>query len=298
MPRPSRWGQVSIPGGENGYICGVQPERPLYFPITPGPLRMQAGLHRFGTDFGNGQADRRFFPRDGTCARYLAEKARVLGSYPQRSAADVRDQADELALSAAHAWLSSTLSGEGYPDFSALGLAELGRELSEDFAVLRLAPSGVDRVIWVHACFPGGWRPEHVVGRSFLQIHAAVPAFGAVAGRAASLTSAMASRGPYVRFVWTISADDELDHHPEQGRQVAWHPDTARGFLRVERQVTVPLPSASASVFLIRTYLYGFDELTLPQRAQLGSALTQMPAEIARYKRLETALARALELLR
>lgn len=259
---------------------------------------MQAGLHRFGTDFGNGEADQRFFPVDDDTPRYLAEKARVLREHPERSLGDVREPADEAALAAAEAWLTSTLASERGAPASASTLTELGREVSEDFAVLRLQSSGIDRVVWVHACFPSGWRPEHVVGQSFVQVHATIPAFEAVAAKSASLVSAMVSKGPYVRFVWTITADAELDHHPEQGRRRAWSDETSRAFLRVERQITVPLPSAAACVFLIRTYLYGFDELGLEQRALLSSALQQMPGDVARYKRLTGALPRALELLR
>lgn len=276
----------------------MQLPRPRYFPVEAEPLRMQAGLLRFGTDFGNGEADRRYFPRDDSAERYLSDKARVLASHPGRNLLDVREPGDADALVAAQAWFSSTLRAESYGDFSKLELSEIGRELSEDFAILRLTPEGADRVLCLHACFPGGWRPERVIGGSFLQVHAAVPAFARVAARSASLTSAMVSRGPYVRFVWTISADDELDHHPDHGYRSGWSAATPRGFLRVERQVTVPLPTASASVFLIRTYLYGFDELTPEQRSTLSSALSNMPAEIARYKRLEAARPRAIELLR
>lgn len=268
--------------------------RPLYFPVRPEPLRMQAGLHRFGTDFGNGEADRRFFPLDGTAPRYLAEKARVLARHPERYACDVRDENDARALEAARAWLVATLSVEGYGDVSGLTLCELGRGLCEDFAVMMVDPSGADRMLGVHACFPGGWRPEHVVGRSFLQVHAAVPAFGTVAAKSSALTAAMLTRGPYVRFVWTVSADDDLDHHPDQGRQQAWDSSTERGYLRVERQITVPLPEVAASVFLIRTYCYAFDELGDERRRVLRSALQQMPADVLRYKRLESGLPFAL----
>jgi hypothetical protein len=118
-----------------------------------------------------------------------------------------------------------------------------------------------------------------------------------VTEKSASLTSAMTERGPYVRFVWTISADLELDHHPEQGRRAVWSDRTPRGFLRVERQTTVPLRDSAASVFLIRTYLYGFDELAPDQCRTLSQALSLMPPEIARYKRLQVAIPRALQLL-
>lgn len=258
---------------------------------------MQPGLVRFGTDFGNGEADRRFFPRDVTRPRYLAEKARVLAAYPERTLSDVRSDGDARALGSARAFIASTLEAEGYGDCSALSLAELGPRLCEDFAVLVHPPGGADRVVWLHACFPGGWRPEKVIGRSFTELHAPVVGFEGVARSAPTLTSAMVSRGPYVRFVWTISADDELDHHPEQGRRQAWSSSTRRGFLRVERQITLPLPAESACVFLIRTYVYGFDELSAAQRDDLSLALARMPPELARYKRLESALPRALELL-
>lgn len=259
---------------------------------------MQAGLLRFGTDFGNGETDRRFFPRDEATEQYLAEKARVLAAYPERDACRIVDERDDACVSAAHAWLDQTQRQEGNALGSSLSRAAVGRELVEDFAVLRLDENGVDRTLWLHACFPSGWRPEQVIGQSFVGIHARIPAFEAVARKAQSLVEAMVTRGPYVRFVWTVSADDELDHHPEQGHRQAWSPATPRGFLRVERQIVAPLLGTGGCIFLIRTYLYGFDQLTLEQRAILTTALERMPAEILRYKGLVDARPRALELLK
>jgi hypothetical protein len=269
----------------------------LYFPIRPEPLRMSPGLYRLGTDFGNGEADQRFFPRDETTAHYLAEKARVLAAFPERNQSSVQDDADLRALEAAHDWFRRALAQEGETAAAAAPLEGLGAELVEDFVILRRDPAG-DRVCHVHVCFPSGWRPEQLLGQSFAQIHAPIPAIDGVLQKSRSLVDAMVERGPYVRFVWTITADDELDHHPTQGKRAPWSSGTERGFLRVERQTTVPLPAASASVFLIRTYLYGFDDLAGPARATLAQALALMPAEISRYKRLEAALPRALELLR
>jgi hypothetical protein len=275
----------------------VKPERPLYFPVKPEPFRMQAGLMRFGTDFGNGEADQRFFPRDASSPHYLAEKARVLAAHPARDAYDIQSERDEACDQAAQTWLCQTLQREGHGDLSTLSRAALGRQLVEDFAVLGRDQSGADRTLWLNACFPSGWRPEQVIGRSFLGIHARIPAFGAIARKADSLVEAMVTRGPYVRFVWTISADDALDHHPDEGRRLAWSAETARGFLRVERQTSVPLPAVSGCVFLIRTYSYGFDELAPEQRATLATALAQMPPEILRYKALTAAVPPALALL-
>jgi hypothetical protein len=275
----------------------VSSERPLYFPVKAEPLRMQPGLFRFGSDFGNGEADRRFFPRDDTSARYLAEKARVLAAHPERDAHVTLNADEQRSIDAAAAWFSRQLATEGLVAAAAAPLHELGRELVEDFAILK-RDAGADRVLWLHACFPSGWRPEHVLGKSFAQIHAGIPGIEQVLAKSQSLVEAMSERGPYVRFVWTVTADDELDHHPNQGRRRDWSTLARRGFLRVERQTTVPLPHVGASVFLIRTYLYGFDELAAEQRGTLRTALERMPPEILRYKRLEAALPRALELLR
>jgi hypothetical protein len=274
----------------------VSPERPLYFPVKAEPLRMQPGLFAFGTDFGNGADDQRFFPRDDSSARYLVEKARVLAAHPTRNAHAVVTAEEQRSLDAGAAWLAQQLGAEGLDSAARAPLSELGRELVEDFAILHVDAAG-DRVVWLHACFPSGWRPEHVLGKSFAQIHAGIPGIEPVLAKSQSLVRAMSERGPYVRFVWTITADDELDHHPQEGRRSAWSEQSQRGFLRVERQTTVPLPHAAASVFLIRTYLYAFGELTLEQRATLHSALQRMPPEILRYKRLEAALPRALALL-
>jgi hypothetical protein len=152
-------------------------------------------------------------------------------------------------------------------------------------------------VLWLHACFPSGWRPTHIIGRSFSQVHAGIPGIAQVVAKAPSLTQAMVERGPYVRFVWTISADDELDHHPEQGVRSPWSAATSRAFLRVERQTLVPLPKVSGSVFLIRTYLYELSKLSREQRSTLALALEHMPPAIAAYKGLSDAIPWALRLL-
>jgi hypothetical protein len=269
----------------------------VYFPVKAEPLRMQAGLSRFGTDFGNGEADRLFFPRDESSARLVVQKSRVLSAHPGRTACAAETQPERAALLAARRWLEQTLSREGHAVRGGVSLEELAPRIAEDFVVLHAPAGGVDRALFVHVCFPAGWRPEHILGKSFLQIHAPVPAFDGVVRAAASLTEGMVTRGPYVRFVWTISADDFLDHHPEQGGRAAWTAHTPRGFLRVERQVTVPLPKERAAIFIIRTYLYGFEELSALQRATLRRALELMPPEHRRYKRLEAAVPRASELL-
>jgi hypothetical protein len=99
------------------------------------------------------------------------------------------------------------------------------------------------------------------------------------------MVTGMIERGPYVRFVWTVTADDHLDHHPEEGRRVEWR-DARAGWLRVERQVTVPFSAVGASLFLVRTYVYPFASLADDERRVLATAIERMPTAIADYKRV------------
>lgn len=269
---------------------------------------MQPGLSRFGSDFGNGAADALFFPLDRDAERYQREKASVLARHPERFAW-LDGPAERRALSSISSWLHEQLASERGSGSARTGAARdfdvardydaLAREVAEDLAVLALDGSGRERIILAHVCFPSGWRPESIVGQSFAAIHAPVPELDAVTRAAPALVSAMIERGPYVRFVWGVSADAALDHHPEQGTRAAWSEATRPGYLRVERQVLVPFPDVSASLFLIRTYLYAFDELGAEQRRTLASALQQTSPAVLAYKGLNAErLALVLALLR
>ena len=51
--------------------------------------------------------------------------------------------------------------------------------------------------------------------------------------------------------------------------------------------MTVPFPDGQASLFLIRTYLYPFDELRDDRRATLARALAALSEAVTRYKGLD-----------
>jgi hypothetical protein len=266
------------------------PRPARYFPVKPTALRMEAGLVRHGTDFGNGAADRLFFQVDDQLERYLAAKR---ATPPGRHARLARDEHERAIHAAADVWLRDTLGREHPERFAALGegapragLFEVARVVQEDLVVVRRLPDGGSAAIGVHVSAPSGWRPERIHGASFGAIHGPVPDFAKRAEAERSMVDAMVERGPYVRFVWTVTADDHLDHHPEEGRRAPWRAD-GDGFLRVERQTTVPFRELAASLFLIRVYLYPFASLTAEQRDTLAHALDLMPPEVARYKGLD-----------
>lgn len=280
-------------------------DRPLppparYFPVKPLPLRMEAGLARHGTDFGNGAIDGAFFQVDDQLGRYLAAKR---AAPPARHAELARDDADRTLLAAVVAWIRETLARE-HPELLAplgeaaprAGFTALAGLVQEDLVVIRRLPDGGSSAIAVHVSMPAGWRPERIRRASFGAIHGPVPDFAKHAAAERSMVDAMVERGPYVRFVWTVSADDHLDHHPEEGTRAPWRAD-GTGWLRVERQTTVPFAAQEGALFLIRTYLYAFADLTGEQRAVLASALERLPDAVAAYKGLAAIRPIALEVL-
>ena len=265
-----------------------------YFPISAKPLRMQAGLLRFPVDLGNGRADELFFQLDDEAPRYLAAKQALLapGGSPSgpRHALLERDAAEARAHAAVLAWIDRTLDEE-HPDRPRLAEPPRSaydarlRLLQEDVVVLHRDREGRDAVIMIHVYFPSGWRPERILGTSFANIHVPVPDFVDDPRAAKSMADAMIERGPYLRFVWALYGDDALDHHPEDGGKIPWS-EARQGFVRVERQITVPFPEVDASLFLIRTYLQPFAALTPEQRGIVLAAIESMSEPIRRYKGL------------
>jgi dimethylamine monooxygenase subunit A len=252
---------------------------------------MLPGLARFGVDFGNGEVDRTFFPRDFEHTRYTSAKAQVLAHHPERFAW-LEGERETRAHSAVLEWLRAQLARERAEaaldarDDVYAGFDAFARHVAEDIVVLGRDAGGAERASLVHVCFPSGWRPERILGRSFFEIHAPVPAFEPVLRAAPRLVPALFERGPFVRFVWTLSQDDALDHHSDHGARAAWRPDASDGYLRVERQITVPFAREDACLFLIRTYLYAFRELTSEERAVISGVLAQTEREVLEYKGL------------
>lgn len=259
---------------------------------------MRAGLHAFGTDFGNGDRDRLYFQRDHELDRYQREKQKVPATrHVVVDDTGVRAAACDRAFS----FVYDTLAQEHNVVVDRSGpraaqWARVAHLVQEDLAVLHRGVDDVGDTIVLNVCFPSGWRPERLKEATFQGIHVPVPAFTDKKAVAQSMVRAMVDRGPYVRFVWTCSADDDLDHHPEEGRRAPWG-NATHGWLRVERQTTVPFADAGAALFLIRTYLYPFASLSTEEKQTLTTALTVMSDEIATYKGLLAGKARILELL-
>ncbi|HET8931893.1 MAG TPA: heme-dependent oxidative N-demethylase subunit alpha family protein [Polyangiales bacterium] len=183
-----------------------------------------------------------------------------------------------------------------------LTLDDLMFELQEDLVIMQISAGHAPeraRALYMHVCFPGGWDPAQLLGKSFTGLHARVPyepGFDRVERKA---QAGLLFQAPAARYVWSVTAEPSLDRHPQTPRLVDFR-TTTELFLRVERQIMLPLSEAAAgttALFLIRTYVYGRDRLSQAQRATLAEAVARMSEATLRYKGMFGHTARVLELL-
>ena len=295
----------------------LKTRRPIiYFPVKATPLQMEAGFNPLGKDLGGGVLDQFCFQKDQEFDRYIENKQCietdrhwVTWQMNNQSLSDLHHSAlktiislqeEALALAPPDQWtrfekLLQSPKSLGTED----RCKDLGNELyqllslrvQEDITVLAHQPESA--LVMGHICTPSFWDPSHVKNASFWSIHHPVPGFPRDERVADRLSQHISQRGPLVRFVWTLSADDRLDHHPRQQR-ISW--DAAHYiFYRVERQITIPLDGMGA-IFLIRTYIHPLSRLSIEQRTTLRTAVEVMPKEISDYKGL-TGLKSRLDLL-
>lgn len=297
-----------------------------YFPAAPGRYQVQVGLSPLGTDFGNGERDAQAFQLDRCWCRYRREKGRirrasytshiaalpqgesltataaraiarrlalehpqafVLGETEQGARLDCRLSSESLQFDAGGHLLGSRGAGlglEGEPRYRD-ALDALACQIQEDLALVAVGPDGSDELVATHVCFPSHWSPAAKLGKSFGAIHAPAPAFERIAARAAPLVKHLMTGKDFVRFVWALVPDRHLNHHPNRRTGGSWRSPAAPG-LRVERQVSLPLSEAGGFLFLIRTYLYPLEALTLGQRHTLAQAVEGMSPAALEYKGL------------
>ena len=178
--------------------------------------------------------------------------------------------------------LECRLTHERVP-LTAAGLDLLAMNLPCDLAIVKQS-EGRDWTAYLHVSQPSHWRPEEKIGLPFVETHAPIPHFEKVNEVASKLVEAMISRGPWVRFVWGFETDMELDHHPDRAPGRSF--DSKPFVVRTERQVLLPLPEHSASIFLIgvgfveRETILADESLWSPLR----SALVGMSPQARKYK--------------
>jgi len=160
-------------------------------------------------------------------------------------------------------------------------LTALAMSLQEDLVLMERTAEATVRAALLHVSFPSAWDPVTKLGQDLVALHAPV------AG------NALVDKGPFVRWVWTVTADCRWRAWPpsssgsrcEPGRgnaDVASRPDL---YFRVERQTTMPLGDGYG-LFLIR--VRPLDEVLAMggRRELLEAALIFMSEEMIRYKNL------------
>lgn len=212
------------------------------------------------------------FVRDAECDEYLAFKA-----------APPRDPSHgSISTTAArHAivgYINKHASTE-YPDYThAVTLGQAARQIQEDLVVVEYSGEA-DRVSAVHADFPGGWRPNEMVGLNMDVIHRSVPGL-----EHPNRLARMMLAGSFVRHVWGLRYARELDTHPDSPR--AKYAPGGPLWVRVERQVIIGLPHVHAVLFIVRSYY------VVPDRQVLLRAIKGMSHAQREYKDIPNDLVR------
>jgi len=238
---------------EFAYTGTELPEPARYFPPSRGVYDVGPGLHAFGTDFGNGAADRRVFQIDRDFAayrqakcrsrrerldkyyridRYRVEQGETIARFILRHLAldyptwfgrdgdeknpilDCRLTGERLYFDAHMRLVRSEGAGDARRPSYVSALDALASQIQEDVAVLSVDGQGQEWACALHVCYPNHWSVEEKIGQSFAAIHEPVAGMQRVTQRGKALTTAMIHKGPYVRFGWGLSSDTRLNHHP------------------------------------------------------------------------------------
>jgi len=306
------------------YLIEQMPPPAIYRPYMDGRFTVRPGLRPLGKDFGNGPRDNEVIQIDHQFPRYRQnkEQARERGlkryhGYHNYSDA-VRNAVTNVLVNTLltehpdlfhyetrnHA-LSALLTGEtvylppscstAHPFENALDA--IAMQIQEDIAVVSVSQN--NWVSAVHVTAPNYWTPADKLGESFIEVHEPVPNMDDTPKKIQNMIAGIVRGGRYVRFVWGLAPDDDLDHVDEPiCENRTYHPTRNEFYIRVERQVLLGLPEASAIVFFIRTYIRPVAELSPEECRALASGLRSMTPEQQAYKGVDRdhqALVAALE---
>ena len=162
---------------------------------------------------------------------------------------------------------------------------DLAMNVEEDIAILS---SG--KVIAICFCFPSGFIPSHVVGKSFFEIHQPIPDSDLLLKMSDKLTSMMAdsSRGCYRRFVWTITSNPSMSQHPSLKNKVI--PNSINDlYFRTESQTTIPLGDNVNMLFSVKVEMNPLNGIweDYEKRSALISSIDSMSDAMLEYKNLK-----------
>jgi hypothetical protein len=144
---------------------------------------------------------------------------------------------------------------------------------------------------------PSGWDPAQRIGQPLADLHAPVADGERLRQASLALSRAMVEKGPYVRYVWTLAQHASPARWPgDPILRTEPRADLSDLWLRAERQVTLPLPRAGASLFLIRVLLEPLVQAAadVSRRDRLVASLRSMSEAVVAYKHIAEARERVL----
>lgn len=294
------------------------PPPAVYTPWSNGVYTVAPGLRALGVDFGNGEADRKLAQIDRDFWRYRENKLACLrearashwlteGLPPDVSADVFRHLATRMeedypayfhwtgdvlycGLTAERIALceDGTLSPESIvPQGVQHPLEALALQIQPDLAII-CREGNRDWAAALHVCAPSTWSPAEKIGKPFFATHAPVPGFEKVNAVAPRMVQALVEQGPFVRFVWGVASDDDLNHHPSLGIERGRF-DRGLFWIRTERQTTLGMPEVGAAAFLI--HVQTLPDSWVRERPELLCALREgllsMTPEARMYKSVD-----------
>jgi len=252
--------------------------------------------HRFQMLLRPGDAGNFWGRQDGS-GQLLAERERWLGEGVERY---VAVQAGAEAAAAVGEALEFLAAVGGV----AAGFADAGqaaREMEPDWVVLSGEPGAGYPVVGGAVVFPSSWSLIEKLGKPLAEVHGPVP--GLQAGLGPSIRTfldRLVVGASWERLNWGLSANEELNHHPERGLpRLTEAVRLERCWLRLERQFLTRLSGSGAVLFGIRVSVHRLDELAAVPGVAAGvaRAVRSMTAEVADYKGLTEARGALCQLL-
>lgn len=135
-------------------------------------------------------------------------------------------------------------------------------------------------------CFPSGWAPDHITGKSVAKVHAVVPDLNATLGGAIQrFLERLKVDQAWERFNWGLAPDDRLNRHPDRSPPRLGTIAFERGefHLRTEHHLFWALSDATV-LFFIRVHHHPFRELSPELQEAIRRQVEAMTPELRTYK--------------
>lgn len=178
--------------------------------------------------------------------------------------------------------LVRALGGRAGEDPAAVSARVTAQNRTDVVVLVRTGPGRLAAEL-LDVAVPSGWDPRERAGAELLEVHAPVGGNERLQRAAAQITEMILTKGPFEMFVWGLQADDRIARWP--GEQ-EWPDDVDDWYLRVERQVTVPLPHLERALFWLRPCVQRVGDMPPEQRTRLADAVASMAPEHLAYKGL------------